>query len=125
MKKSNIKCIHSFSSTFLVLYSLLAFLLVSLFNFSFSNIVYICLHTFLYILLLMTTNNSLLSALLSFITLCILLLIHYNVTRLSLPSISHPLVHISSLLSILTLFLSATYLLSIPWLLPSLFPLLL
>ena len=68
------------------------------------TIVYICSYTFLHILLLIATNNFLLPALLSFITLCVLLLIHYDII-LSLLSISHPSVYIFFISSTLSLFI--------------------
>ena len=68
-------------------------------------------HTSIHPLLLPATSNSSLPTLLSFICLHVLLLVHYDVARLSLFSASHPSVHTPFLLSTLTLSQSATHLL--------------
>ena len=88
--KSTIKYVHSFSSTPL--------------NFNFpagisvlflsSDIYHILLHIIPHLLLLLATSNFSLPTPLFSIFLYVLLLAHYGVTRLSLPSTLHPSVHI-------------------------------
>ena len=81
--------------TSLVLHLSLTSLLVPLFNFSFSNTYYIPLHIFLYLLLSLTTSNLLSPTPLSSISLYVLLLAHYSITKLSQLSIPYPLTYIS------------------------------
>ena len=110
---------------FLVLYSLSTSLLVSLSNSSFSDIYYICLYIFLYLLLSLATSNFLLPTLLSSTSLHAQLLIYYGVTELSLLSVSYILVYIIFLLLTPTLISSAICLPLILLLLSSLSSLLL
>ena len=77
----------------LIPYLLLVSLSVFPYGSSFSGISHIYPHTFLHSLLLIATSSFLLPTLLSFISLYILLLVHYSITRLSLPSTPHPLAY--------------------------------
>ena len=77
----------------LVFYLLSTFLLVPLFYSSFIDTSHIHPHTFLHPSLLLTTSNFLSSALLSFISLYVQLLVHYGITRLFLLLTPHPSVY--------------------------------
>ena len=78
------------SIMFLVLHSTLPFLLAPLFCSSSFDIYHIFLHIFLYLSLLLATNDFLSPALLSSTFLYIQLLVYHNTTRLSLLSILIP-----------------------------------
>ena len=106
-------------------HSISTFLLVLLSYSSFSGTYYSLLHIFPHLLLFPATSSFLSPTLLSFTFLYILLLVHYNVVRLSLLSVLHSLTHIPFLSLIPSLPLSATPLLSTLLLLSSLSSLLL
>jgi len=88
-------------------------LLVLLYDSLSSNTCHIYLHTSLYLLSLLATNNPLLPTLLSFTFLHVLLLAYYDVTWLSQSSTPHSLTYIPSPSLIPNLLLLAIHILLI------------
>ena len=112
------------SMAFLVPHLISTSLPFPLFYSSSSGTSHIPPHTFLCLLLLLTTSSSSWLALPFSIDLYALLLVHYDVIRLSPLSVLHPLVYIPFFLSTPSLSLSVTRSLRAPLLSPSLFLLL-
>ena len=103
--KSTIKYVHSFSGTsFTINLSTSMFVLFFIFWYILQLFTY-----FSTSLVTLATSSFLLSTMSSSIFLYILLLVYYGVTKLSLPSVPHPSIHIIFLLSTSNLLPSAIH----------------